>query len=451
MLTIRPAKNLQGGIDLPPSPDSCLLATVAALARHRAVRITPAPDVPVLREWAAALSGCATVKLTDNECLVTPATDDAARRVVFPSTDLPYRDLVVFTLLGMGTAIDFTSITEQRCDFWREQAKRLGYTLHIEPGATSTCLSISAASTAAPPAPVVDETDVQPLLGLLLGTAGNRTFTVDNVLVSPLRAVAPAFGYRIEVKSTIPRERNEVARRLHHLRQKTRPAGSGQQFTVTADFTGGVTPSTEPISVTLPGDELAAALFTAARCLFPKSSFIISNMLLETWANPVVAFIRKMGCKVSLQETGHTSFGPVGMLHIQMTGLSGRKMECVPAVQYIPFLPAMAVIAAFAEGETVFRELSDLRLDRPDGIEQIESCIRILGARHGEMPDGIVLKGGRNFDGFDLDTPLPAHCAAAFAIAGLRCVGTTTINDERLRQRLPQFGEILTAMCEYRE
>ncbi|MBN1307761.1 MAG: hypothetical protein JXA18_07585 [Chitinispirillaceae bacterium] len=452
MLSIRPAKNLQGDVDLPPSPDLFLLATVAALARHRAARIIPVPDAPIIDKWVTALSGCATITCAHNERLVSPATADAApRRVRFPSIDLPYRDLVVFTLLGMGTTIEFESITEKRCGFWREQARRLGYALHVEPGSSSTRLSIADAPTAAPLDPAVDETDVQPLLGLLLGSSGNRSFTVENVLVSPLRALAPIFGYGIEVKNAIPRERDEMARRLHRLQRKIRPADPGQQFTVTADFTGGDTPSTEPLTVTLPGDELAAALFIAANCLFPKSSFIINNALLENWATPVVAFIRKMGCKVSLQQTGHSSFGPVGMLHLQTTnGLSGRKMDCMPAVQYFPFLPAMTVIAAFAEGETVFRALSDLRLDRPDGIEQIESCIRLLGARHGGMPDGIVLKGGRDFDGFDLNAPLPAPCAAAFAIAGLRCIGITKINDEHLRRRLPKFEETLNAVCEYR-
>ena len=173
-------------------------------------------------------------------------------------------------------------------------------------------------------------------------------------------------------------------------------------------------------------------------------------MPLESWATPYFTFIRKIGCRVSAQETGRTSFGSVGILHIQTTGLSGGKMECLPAVHYIPFLPAMIVTAVFAKGESVFRGLSDLRCDEPDGIEQLETCIRTIGAHHGEMPDGIVLKGGRDFDGFDITEPLSAPCSAAFAIAGLRCIGNTTINDEQLQQRLPQFNEFLKNNCVYR-
>ena len=111
----------------------------------------------------------------------------------------------------------------------------------------------------------------------------------------------------------------------------------------------------------------------------------------------------------------------------------------------------MVIIAAFAKGESVLRELADLRNDEPDGIDTIESCIRTLGAHHGEMPDGIVLKGGYDFDGFDLDRPLGAACAGAFAIAGLHCTGNTTINDEHLGRRFPDFEALLEKIVEQRE
>ena len=452
MLTVRPAKNLQGRLDLPPSPDLFMLASIVALARQQSIRITPPIDLPVLREWEAALDGHATFSFTESECVVTPITNNAQQRIAFPSVDLPYRDLILFTLLGMGKSVAFQSITENRSRFWQEQAQRLGYTLTVETGSTSTCLSLAGKTSGVLSSSVIDEADVHPLFGVLLGASAVETFTTENVPLSPLRTIAPAFGYRIEVKSTISRERNEVARRLRIMQQKIRPSAAGQQFIVTADFSRrSGDPATEPVVVTLPGDELAGSLFTAAKCLFPKSSLVIGNHLLESWASPMVAFIRKMGCKVSLQETGSTTFGSTGMLHVQTAGLTGRKTECLPAVQYIPFLPAMAVLASFAEGETVFRGLTDLRLDDPDNIARIESCVGRLGARHGEMPDGMVIKGERNHDGFDLDEPLPAACAAAFAIAGLRCMGTTTVNDELLLKRLPQFEAMLHAVGEHRD
>ena len=114
-------------------------------------------------------------------------------------------------------------------------------------------------------------------------------------------------------------------------------------------------------------------------------------------------------------------------------------------------LSAMPRMAFIEEFNLLCKSLTDLRLDDPDNIARIESCVGRLGARHGEMPDGMVIKGERNHDGFDLDEPLPAACAAAFAIAGLRCMGTTTVNDELLLKRLPQFEAMLHAVGEHRD
>jgi 5-enolpyruvylshikimate-3-phosphate synthase len=107
-------------------------------------------------------------------------------------------------------------------------------------------------------------------------------------------------------------------------------------------------------------------------------------------------------------------------------------------------------MAAYADGQSVFRGLEDLRRDEPDGIEQILALARAVGIRHGEMPDGIVIDGGRQYDGFDLSDHLPAPLAAAGAVAALHCMGKTTINDEAIVRRWPRFAETLHSLCEYR-
>jgi 3-phosphoshikimate 1-carboxyvinyltransferase len=109
------------------------------------------------------------------------------------------------------------------------------------------------------------------------------------------------------------------------------------------------------------------------------------------------------------------------------------------------------VVAAFAQGQSVFRGLEDLRRDEPDGIGQVLSLARAAGIRHGEMPDGIVIDGGRQYDGFDLSDHLPAPLAAAAAAAALHCMGKTTINDESIVRRWPRFSEMLHSLCEFRE
>jgi hypothetical protein len=451
VLTIRPAKNLQGKLELPPSADLFFLAIIMTLARQRPVKITPAPAAPLITQWQQTFAGHVDFSADGVSTVIRPVTNDPSLRVCFVTTDLPWRDITVFALLGMKKTVVFRSIDEKRIVFWKEQARRIGCILTSAPWESSMCLTIEDAIALPRPETIVDETDQDALCGLLLGASLQHSFVSNTVFLTPLRTVAPVYQFTLDVKNAVPKERDALARRIQLMQHKNKSAASGQQFIITANFSPCHNLPPEPAVMTLPGDALLGAVFTTAKCLYPKSSFTIGNLLLETWATPFLPFLRKIGCKVSVQETGRTSFGSTGMLTVQSGDLSGKKLECIPSVRFSPYLPSLAVIASFAKGESVFRELADLRNDVPDGIELIESCIRTLGARHGEMLDGIVLQGGTDFDGFDIPSPLPAWYAAAFAIAATRCIGSSTIDDTLLKEYFPSFDRYLATFFEYRD
>jgi hypothetical protein len=448
MLTVNPVKSLQGKFDLPSSQDLFLLAVATAVASNQSAVISPLKETPLLNHWCNEFCRLASFEFNTNSCTVKPIIgEDAASFLMLDYNYLPYKDLIIFILLGMGKTVAFSSVSRKRIDVICETIRRYDADCEVKtfdgnPGITlSKHPSISEAFK-------VEERDISPLMGLYMGTRSAFTLQTTFPFANPLRHLAPVFGHEISFKSAVPRESDPFSRRLKMLQSAT-SNGQGQKFTLSCDFSHPGT-SEEPVKISLPGDEILSTVMLSAKCLFPKGSFVISNMPLETWAAPALSFIRKMGCKVSVQETHRTSFGSAGMFSIQKCELVGRKVECNPSSLYSVHLPAMTVLAAFAKGQSVFRNLQDLRNDEPDGIDQLETCIRTLGARHGEMPDGIVMDGGKDFDGFDLAGNIPAHIAASFAIAGLKCMGTTTIEDEALKMRWPDFESYLSQLCELR-
>jgi hypothetical protein len=448
MLTVNPVKSLQGKFDLPSSQDLFLLAVVTAVASNQPVVIKPIKISPLLNHWCDEFSRLASFQFDSGSCTVKPiSSEDATSFLMLDYDYLPYKDLIIFILLGIGKTVAFRSVSQKRIDVICETIRRYGADCEVKtfdgnPGITlSKPPSISETFK-------VEERDISPLMGLYLGTRSAFTLQTTFPFANPLRHLAPVFGYEISFKSAVPRENDPFARRLKMLQSAT-SNNQGQKFNLTCDFSHPKT-SEELIEISLPGDEILSTVMLSAKCLFPKGSFVISNMPLETWAAPALSFIRKMGCKVSVQETHRTSFGSAGMFSVQKCDLVGRKVECNPSSLYSVHLPAMTVLAAFAKGQSVFRNLQDLRNDEPDGIDQLETCIRTLGARHGEMPDGIVMDGGKDFDGFDLAGNIPAHIAASFAIAGLKCMGTTTIEDETLKMRWPDFESYLSQLYDLR-
>ena len=449
MLTLKPAKSFGGKFNLPPSPDLFLLSAVSSIAAGRVAVVSPVTRTPLTDQWSGSLKNLASFEFESDRCKITPLTGDKSSDfLLLPFEQLPYRDLIVFTLLGMGKTVAFRAVSPKRIEAWVKHARKLGFTLQASAFDENLSISLKEKPDQLSESLAIEQEDVSPLLGLHLGSGCNCSFQIDFQYASPLRLLAPQLGFEVSVKSNIAKETDPIARRMRMMAKKKRTS-SGQQFTVKGVFTKSDTDGT-PVEIMLPGDEVLGAILTVAKCLFSKGSLVLGNIPLETWATPVFSFVRKMGGKISVQETHRSSFGSTGIISIQKCDLTGRKVECCPAVDFIPYLPSLTVLAAFAQGQSVFRDLEDLRNDEPDGIDVIESCIRTLGARLGEMPDGIVMEGKRVFDGFDLSISLPPHIAGCYAIAGLKCIGETTINDELLEQRWPDFQGLLSQLFEFR-
>ncbi len=286
-------------------------------------------------------------------------------------------------------------------------------------------------------------------LGLAFGLKKQLVFTIDHQFQSPLRHLLPVFGYELQIKSNYEKkEKSPLEKRMRFFAPKLlKKTDSKLSFTTSIDFRA---TGTENVSVTLPGDDILAAILLTAKSLIQKGQLVLGNVPLEPWSCAALNYIRKMGCPIGIQEDRQTSFGSTGIVSLQKFNRIGHKMECTPLFHYRRQLPAMVVIATFAKGQSLFRALDDLRNDTPDPIEQLLTCIHLLGGRHGEMPDGIVVDGAKQYDGFDLEDSYSAALSGALVAAGLKCTGTTSINDTAIVKRWPDFKNIINTMCTFR-
>jgi hypothetical protein len=444
MLELSAAKEMKGTLVLPPSSDCVFISIVLALAVKSVTRILPFNDIPLVPWWQKALAGHALLKTDGESCVVEPVNDSSAQAIALSYDEIPYRDFVVFLLLGLKKTLVIDPLPQARLAVWIKLAAELGCNLQAD---GPNGLTISGEENFRVRDTVKTVESVHPILGLALGLKKQVSLITDAVFVSPLRTILPAFGYSLSVSSNT-RDKNEdlLARRMRFLQIGKKP-GDPIMFNIAADFSKR---EEKQIEVQVPGDDVLGSIFTVAKCLVPKGGFIIENAGLESWNTQTLALFRKMGGNVSVQETKTTSFGSCGTISLQKFGHSGRKIDCTPLYQYVSQLPAMVVLAAYGQGQSVFRNLEDLHNDEPDGIRQLLSCISLLGARHGEMPDGFVIDGRRQYDGFDLSDYMPAHIAASFAVAGLRCMGKTRVNDETIIRRWPRFEEMVKSVCELR-
>ena len=434
---------------LPPSSDLFLVAAFAAVASGRAARIYPIGKSVVVRDWAALLSGHAAVTFEADACLIEPVAGDIPGTITFTDDLLPYRDLVVFLALGAGKRLMFDTIGEKRLEAWVAKGKRLGVSLTILHEGTRQGLGCAPVNSSDPLPSALEEHDVNAALGLFFGLRAKRTFRTGFTLSNPFRHLAPLMGGTIDVKREGGEKEKDPLLRRMRLQTGQRLSDQDLSFLVTMDFSGRP-PADSVLAIELPGDEVLLALFCAAKSLVQRGSLVIDNAPLEPWASPILSFLRKMGCKPSLQEMRRTAFGATGMVSLSRFDLTGQKIDFAPQHPAVLQLPAMAAVAAFAENQSLFRQFDDMRHSDPDGIRQLESCLKTMNVKYGDIPDGFVIKGEKEYDGFDLIEPLPAPLAGSFIMAGLRCIGSTTVNDAKVAERWPDFYEMLMTVVEER-
>ena len=453
MLRLRPAKSIQGRIELPASPDLLFMAALSACAAGRKIKIADVNESAVLHEMRRSLGGHASFELADSTLHITPLCgSDPALLLALPDSLLPYMAIYLFMALGMGKTVTIASASQKQICNFIDTAKRVGIKLETAAVGELTGLKAAEWNSAAVKKVSVDEEECAALLSFIFGARESLSFPIDFHLSSPLRQLAHAFGFSLNVKSPLAEKSDDpVAQRIRFLQSKKK-AGSAQSqtFTVEADFAESSKKSGE-LDISIPGDEILAAALISAKCLVPKGELVLSNVALESWGSQAISFIRKMGSKLSINENGKSSFGIRGTVEIVKVENSGKKIRCAPLYQFLGQLPSMMIAAAFAKDKekSVFRNLDGLRLYEPDGIDQLEKCLRPLGVRHGEMPDGIVVEGARDFDGFELAEPLAAHIAIAFCMAGLRCLGETSVQSESIEERWPNFENLINEICEF--
>ena len=102
----------------------------------------------------------------------------------------------------------------------------------------------------------------------------------------------------------------------------------------------------------------------------------------------------------------------------------------------------LAVLAAFAEGETRLYGGQRLRLKESDRIRAIFAMLTALGADCVETADGLRIRGRASLPGGTVDACNDHRIAMAAAVAALRCTGETRIvGAQAVRKSYPSFFE----------
>ncbi len=203
--------------------------------------------------------------------------------------------------------------------------------------------------------------------------------------------------------------------------------------------------------ITVPGDPSSAAFIVAAACLVPGSRVVIGDVGLNWTRTGFLRIAQRMGAVIlgDLEEPGTVSSEePVGELDVAHGPLEGTEVGPDEVPTSIDELTLVALLGAFAEGDTTVRGAAELRHKESDRIAGVVDGLRGIGADIAETADGFSVRGnGARLEGGTLDARGDHRLAMLGAVAGLASrKGVQVVGMEAAAISYPAFEQDLAAL-----
>ncbi|HYN52620.1 MAG TPA: 3-phosphoshikimate 1-carboxyvinyltransferase [Thermoleophilaceae bacterium] len=179
--------------------------------------------------------------------------------------------------------------------------------------------------------------------------------------------------------------------------------------------------------IVVPGDPSSAAFMVAAAMLVRGSRVVVKDMGLNWTRTGFFRIAKRMGAVILGEFEDADSEAdrePVGELDVASSSLEGTVIEPDEVPLAIDELTLLALLGAFAEGETVLRGAAELRYKESDRIAGVVGGLRGMGADIEETEDGFVVQGdGSPLPGGTIDSLGDHRLAMLGAVAGVASTG----------------------------
>jgi len=179
----------------------------------------------------------------------------------------------------------------------------------------------------------------------------------------------------------------------------------------------------------LPGDADAALFLMLTAAMLPASDLTLSLVGNDWKTRRAIDLLRRLNVSMEIQMARTSSGFPARQVRVTSSELRRTKLSGEQANLFVGELPFLAVVGACASGETIIRDAQPLRNGSPDGLSLVAENLRRMQVRVGEIPDGLVVQGGRRLQGANLDAGGDPRIGMAFTLAGLVAEGPTEVTN----------------------
>jgi len=175
-----------------------------------------------------------------------------------------------------------------------------------------------------------------------------------------------------------------------------------------------------------------AAFYIAAGCLGSMGPITLTGLDLSSAQGDraIVDILRSMGAIVNRYK---------GTLSVCSSRLHAATVD---ASQIPDLVPILAVAMAAAEGESRITGAARLRIKESDRLSAMHAALTACGADVTELPDGLIIRGGKPLHAAKIDGANDHRIVMAMAVASAIANGDLDISDaEAVAKSAPAFWE----------
>lgn len=201
--------------------------------------------------------------------------------------------------------------------------------------------------------------------------------------------------------------------------------------------------------VTVPGDPSSAAFLWVAAAMLPGSEVQTPDVGLNPTRIEVLRVLEEMGAEVDVRPRAQAGPEPVGDVTVRGPEalrpfeIGGRRVPLL-----IDELPILAVAALRAQGTSIIRDASELRVKESDRIDALARGLAALGAEVEALTDGLRVVGPQRIRGGQADSLGDHRLAMALAVAALAGSSPSVVKGSRcIETSFPGFAPTLDSLA----
>ncbi|HBT95650.1 MAG TPA: 3-phosphoshikimate 1-carboxyvinyltransferase [Coriobacteriia bacterium] len=147
----------------------------------------------------------------------------------------------------------------------------------------------------------------------------------------------------------------------------------------------------------VPADPSSAAFLLVAAAMIPGSEVTVEEVLINPTRTGFLKVMQRFGADIVIESNagrrlGAESCGDITVRYRQ--NLKATRITADEIATLIDEVPILALLAAFAEGETVFEQVGELRVKESDRLAAIMTGLSALGYEAWESDDDLHIVGG---------------------------------------------------------